>query len=147
MINKTRFTTPLRSLVRMRGVTLLELMIVVVIISILATIAFPSYQRQVMRTHRVDGKAALLQVGQDLERCYTRFSSYVNAGCPVSLPEDSPEEYYVVSATAISPSAYTLAAVPQGVQAEDSDCGTLVLTSSGLQGSQGDASDDANGCW
>lgn len=130
-----------------RGVTLIELMIVVVIVGILAAIAYPSYQNQVRESRRADGKAALLQVAQQLERCYTRFASYNNAGCAIGLPLTSGEGFYVVSAVgAIGAASFTLQAVPQNDQASDAECGTLRLTDTGVQGSQG-ADADPNECW
>ena len=131
---------------RMRGITLLELLIVVVIIGILAAVGYPSYRAQVMQTHRADGKATLMQVSQALERCYTRFSAYNNAGCAVAFPVASPEGHYSVTATALTASAFTLDATPQGGQADDAKCGVLRLTSTGVEGSQG-ASTDVNNCW
>ncbi len=131
---------------RMRGITLLELMIVVVIVGILAAFAYPSYRAQVMKTHRTDGKAMLMQVSQQLERCYTRFARYDDAGCTVTFPVDSAEGHYSVTATTLTASAFTLDATPQGGQASDSKCGVLRLTSTGAEGSQG-ASTDANDCW
>ncbi len=122
---------------RMRGITLLELMIVVTIVGILAAFAFPSYRAQVMRTHRADGQAALMQVSQQLERCYTRFSAYDHANCDapnVTIPFTSLEGHYVVTeATPRTASAFTLDATPQGGQAEDSECGVLQLMSTGEQ--------------
>jgi type IV pilus assembly protein PilE len=136
-----------RQVTRMAGVTLIELLIVVVIVGILASVAYPAYQQQVRKTRRADGKSVLLQTAQQLERCYTRFSAYNNAGCGVTFPLDSPEEYYVVTAVgAIGASAFTLAAAPQNQQASDTKCATLRLTSTGVQGSQG-ADTDANNCW
>lgn len=44
-------------------------MITVVIIGILAAIAYPSYQEQVRKSRRADGM--LMQTAQELERCYT----------------------------------------------------------------------------
>lgn len=133
-------------LVRMRGMTLIELLIVVIIIGILASVAYPSYQEQVRSTRRADGKAVLLQTAQALERCYTRFASYTNAGCGVAFPITSPDEYYVVTSVALNAAAFTLAAAPQGAQVDDTKCGTLRLTSTGVQGSQG-ADTDVNSCW
>lgn len=131
----------------MSGVTLLELMIVVVIIGILVSVAYPSYIEQSRRTKRADGKAVLLQTAQALERCYTRFASYNNAGCGVAFPINSTDGHYVLNpAGAITASAFTLAAVPQGDQVKDSKCGTLRLTSTGVQGSLG-VDSDANACW
>jgi type IV pilus assembly protein PilE len=131
----------------MRGFTLIELMIVVVVIAILAAIAYPSYQEQVRRTRRADGKAALMNVAQQLERCYTRFGRYNDANCAVAIPIDSTEGFYSVSAVgAVGPAAFTLAATPQNAQTSDPRCGVLRLTSTGVRGSLGvDA--DANECW
>ena len=135
-----------RQRARTRGVTLIELVIAMAVVAILAAIAFPSYQEQMRKTRRADGKAELMETAQQLERCYTRFSRYNDGNCGVALPFNSSEGYYVVSAAAITASAFTLDATPQGAQANDTRCGVLRLTSTGQQGSQGQST-DANECW
>jgi type IV pilus assembly protein PilE len=131
---------------QMRGITLIELMVVVVIVGILAAFAYPSFQEQVRKTRRADGKAMLMETAQQLERCYTRFASYNDVGCGVVLPVDSSEGYYTVSAGALTAAGFSLDATPQGDQANDAKCGVLRFSSTGLQGSQG-ADTDANDCW
>ncbi len=65
-----------RNWLRQRGVTLMELMIVVVIVGILSAVAIPSYRRYMVRVKRVDATRELLSLAQRLERCYTRTNDY-----------------------------------------------------------------------
>lgn len=140
-----RFSTyPAR---RTAGFTLIEVMIAVVVVAILATIAYPSYVNHVQATRRAEGKAALLNAAQRLERCYTRFGAYNAGGCDVAFPFDTEEGNYTISLVARTPASFTLAATPKNAQANDAKCGQLRLTSTGQQGSLGNSATDANDCW
>jgi type IV pilus assembly protein PilE len=119
-----------------RGVTLIELMIVVVIVGILAAIAIPGYRQYVIRANRASGKIQLTQTAQSLERCYTNSSPYAydSATCAagVPLPVMTPDGTYRVSGV-MTPTTYTLTATPQGSQTADTRCGNFVLTQAGTR--------------
>jgi type IV pilus assembly protein PilE len=123
------------------GFTLLEVMMVVVIIGILASIAVYSYGPEVMRGRRSDGRVALVSAAQTLERCYTEFSAYDHVDCPLTFPFTAESGYYEVDAVRTA-GTYTLTATPQGPQASDA-CGALTLDQTGLKGSTG----TATRCW
>jgi type IV pilus assembly protein PilE len=55
-----------------RGFTLIELMIVVVVIGILAGIAYPSYQQWITKSRRGDAMSALTNVAARLEKFYSQ---------------------------------------------------------------------------
>ncbi len=142
-----RFEQPMHQpLTRHRGFTLIELLITVAIIGILAAIAIPMYSDYVTRSRRADGQAKLMQVAQDLERCYTQYSAYNHASCSVlaSGAVISEQGFYEITADMPNGSVFTLTATPQNVQAGDTDCTTLKLTYLGGQGATGT---DTDSCW
>ncbi|WP_440998202.1 type IV pilin protein [Arhodomonas sp. SL1] len=59
-----------------RGFTLIEVMIVVVIVGILAAIAYPGYQDYMRNSQRAEARSELLQAAQRLERTYTAENEY-----------------------------------------------------------------------
>ena len=118
-----------------RGFTLIELMIVVSVIAILVAIAYPSYREHVVKTRRAEAKIALEEVAGRLERCFTRFNAYDATDCAAAATATSENGWYAVSATALAASSYTLTAAPQGAQAsDDTKCGSLTLTHTGIRG-------------
>ena len=135
-----------------RGFTLIEMMVVIVVIGIIAAIAYPAYTDQLRKTRRSDGQARLVEVAQRLERCRSRLGVYNDAvNCPMvnnvfnggTLPSE--ENWYVISATALTPTTFNLQAVPQGAQATDVRCATFLLDQAGTEGSTGTL--PAIDCW
>ena len=61
---------------KMQGVTLMELLIVVVIVGILAAVAYPNYRDFAARAKRNEAKAILLEIAQNQERFYLQNSRY-----------------------------------------------------------------------
>ena len=66
-----------------QGFTLIEVMIAVAVIGILAAIAYPAYQDQILRAKRSEGKVALLKAAQLQERNYLNGDPTIATANPV----------------------------------------------------------------
>jgi type IV pilus assembly protein PilE len=129
---------------RSRGVTLVELLVVVVIFAIVTSVAVPAYRSYVVRANRSDAKAATLAMASHLERCYTRYNAYNDGNCSVDISDvRSTEGHYLVSAV-VNASTFTITATPQGSQTAD-PCGSFSLTSTDIKTVGG--SEPAVRCW
>ena len=136
-----------------RGFTLVELMIVIVIVAVLLTVALPSYQNSVQKSRRADAKAALLDVANRQEGSMLDRGTYsldiTDLGFDQS-PYISEEEHYSITATVCSGGSidrcYVLTATPQSEspQADDTRCTSFVLNSNGSKTATGS---DALNCW
>jgi len=132
---------------KVRGFTLIELMIVVAVVGVLAAIALPSYGRYLDRAAIADGKSALLAAAQQMERCFTRTDSYHL--CVADF--DSEQGFYSVTANTNpeSPTVYSLTAQASqnGRPKNPADCKTLRMNQVGQRGSGTDVNTDDDECW
>jgi len=127
-----------RKAIAVRGFTLVEVMIVVAIVGILASIAYPSYQQYVIRSKRSDGMAALMNASQAMERFRVNNYNYNLPNGVISdvfasrVPVDGggADAYYNLSVVSDA-TTYTLTATPVGSMAGlDSP---LTLTNTGAR--------------
>ena len=88
------------------GLTLIELMVVVVIVAILASIAVPSYRQHVLRTHRTEAKRSLLNVSAAQERFYLQNNTYASSSeltiappAGLGIPATTENGHYEVAIT------------------------------------------------
>lgn len=126
------------------GMTLVEVLTVVVIIGLLLTLVVPSYQDSVRKARRADGQAVMLELAQWMERFYTENGRYdqdragdaVTDSVPVLLttaPRDSDAVTYNIALGNLAARTFTITATPTNAQTGDK-CGNLTLTEAGLKG-------------
>ena len=72
-----KYHEQLRRSSRIAGFTLIELMIVVAIVAILASIAYPSYRDSVLKGRRAEARAGLADLLQQQERYLTQRNTYL----------------------------------------------------------------------
>lgn len=68
-----------------KGFTLIELMIVVAIIGILATVAIPAFMDYMKRSKKTEASLQLNKIGKNAKRSYAETSAYVT-GTAATLP-------------------------------------------------------------
>ena len=157
---------------KLKGYTLIELLIVVMILGVLASIAVPAYQKQMERGRRADAKACIMDVASREERFYTQYSTYtetlIGAGgcagwaCGLNLESQldngayqCSEGRYVVALDggpadcSADPDEnnpcirYTITATP--LDGRDEDCTSLSMDNTGTESSTGSGSTEL--CW
>jgi type IV pilus assembly protein PilE len=130
-----------------KGVTLMELLVVMIIIGILTAIAYPSYRSQVMRSHRSDAKVALERAAQTLERCYTNSDPKAYDACPAPNAV-SDGGYYAIAVDFPDAQTFNLTATAVEGQLADEACRSFTLDSTNVRNAKtsGDA-DNREACW
>lgn len=136
-----------------KGFTLLELMVVLAIVGVLYAVVSPRYQQFVLRSHRAEGQALLVDAAARQARYHAQNHQYVTQQADVGhlqLPRTSGSE--VTSPSGMyrldigsGDGGYLLQAVPLGTQQADSLCASLLLDGTGNHGSTGTGA--VSECW
>jgi type IV pilus assembly protein PilE len=126
---------------KMLGVTLIELMSVLVILAILASIAIPSYRRYLIRAQRTEATGALLTVQQQQEKFFLQNNRYatgaeLSTAPPAGLGINAltANSNYLITLNTPTTTTYVATATPQaGQAAQDPDCQSMTINEQGVR--------------
>ncbi|WP_256383181.1 type IV pilin protein [Photobacterium toruni] len=110
-------------MIKQKGVTLIEMLIVVAVIGVLTAIAYPSYQDHVLKGHRTQAMGDLIKIQLALEESYTQDSAYdftivSDGSCSFC---DTDKDRYVFTITPQT-ADYIITATAQTKQENDTNC-------------------------
>lgn len=125
---------------KQRGLTLVELMVVVAVMAIIAAVGYPLYSNQVQKARRADAKVALETIAQAQERYFTINGEYAGTLGSLQISTDlqggtSNEGHYTVTVTRSGSDneQFTVTAAKTGKQAGDTDCAQFTINELGVK--------------
>ena len=141
---------------RARGVTLIELMVVVLVLSIIASIAVPSYRTYIRRAQRADAKTELMRVRGAQEKFFLQNNRYATTDEFDDLPADgglgfsgtSEHGHYTIDLPNATATTFTARARAAAGQTEDEACMTFTVNELGVRASaNAGGGDTTTQCW
>jgi len=144
--------------VKQRGVTLIELLTVMVVLAILAAVAVPSYRRYLVRAQRTDASTALLRLQTAQEKFFLQNGRFTDnlANAPNGTPPGlgigvvSEHGFYDLGVDLDDPSGYLAIATPVagGGQNDDTSCVELSVNAVGVKKAKDSGgADRTTECW
>jgi len=138
-----------------KGVTLIELMTVVVVLGILAAVAIPTYRRYLLRAQRTDATTALLRLQSAEEKHFLQYSAYatdLTGDAPTGLglgSVNSERGYYALSVETTATGYTATAATISGAgQSDDTQCASFKITEIGKKSATDrGGTDRTSECW
>ena len=130
-----------------RGVTLIELMLVVGLIAVLGAIAIPSYRNYAQRAQRAEATSALLRLAANQERFYLTANTYTANVALLGFATGVTETgLYAINVNPATAATFTATATPvMGAgQAADARCQVFGINSAGVRTSAPGPVDE---CW
>lgn len=118
------------------GFTLIELLIVIAILGILASIAYPSYQSHILKSRRGDAKAELIKAQLKQSSLHILNPSYSTDKAALGLANN---DYYTFTIVSADTTSYLMKAQAIGGQLNDTGCTTLTIDQN--------SSHTNNDCW
>jgi type IV pilus assembly protein PilE len=132
------------------GFTLIELMIVVAIVAILASVAYPAFTNSVKRGNRAEARSALLDLAARQERHYSdnrnQYTGTITdliadpANCTATGVQSETCLYTLTTTATNGNQNFTITAAPTF---SDAECGSFTITQTGQKGSGG----SLEACW
>ena len=115
------------------GMTLIELMIVVAIVGILAMIAGPAWNDQVIKSRRADARNTLLAAQIEQEQYRANNLTYATSMSAMGMGsfDSTTRDYYRVEVVSADATGFLITATPNGNQANDSTCNVFAVRQTG----------------
>jgi type IV pilus assembly protein PilE len=131
-------------MVKQAGFSLIELLVVLAIISILSTIAYPFYTHYIVQSKRLEGQLALLNLANSMEQyAIENNAQYTGASLErLGIPINTEQAAYQLAILEAEQASYSLVATPNF---EDAACKKLLLNHVGERSSEGAGATQV--CW
>ncbi|PKF61904.1 pilus assembly protein [Psychromonas sp. psych-6C06] len=110
--------------ITLTGFTLIELLIVIAIMGILGSIAYPSYQNYMLEARRGDAKTELIKAQLKQTSLHILNPNYSDDESALGMANS---DYYTFTVTSAGTTTYSMQAVAKGLQLSDTGCTTLTI--------------------